>query len=432
MRLLPVLLLAAAAHGHEGYRLLTEKAYLQPDFDQETFDAVWKEWPGPLRARAAAAAPEERRKMAFARYGLTDRGDGRPLQYVVTPEGGFVMNCFACHGGQVGGRAMPGLPNSNLALETLTVEIRRAKGRLGKPLGRMDVGQLFIPLGGTNGTTNAVVFSAALADRRDRNLEIIHRWTPPRLIHHDLDAPPWWHFRRRERLYMDGLVEKGHRTLMQFLLVPRNGPEKFRAWESDFEKIAAYMETIEPPQWPGEVDAPLAEKGRHVFRRNCATCHGTGGHYPNREVPLDDVGTDPVRLKALSTEQRKRFAESWFTRYGKKQTVTEPKGYVAPPLDGIWASAPYLHNGSVPTLWHLLHPSERPKVWRRTPEGYDEERVGLEVEELDAVPEGVDDPHERRSYFDTSRYSKSAAGHDYPARLTEEQRRALLEFLKTL
>jgi len=72
-----------------GYRLLVSKAYLPADFDQPTFDALWKRWPAPLRERAAAATPEERQEMAFAYYGLTPRPENRdlPLQYVVDKRG---------------------------------------------------------------------------------------------------------------------------------------------------------------------------------------------------------------------------------------------------------------------------------------------------------------------------------------------------------
>ncbi|MEZ6115958.1 MAG: hypothetical protein R3C28_05220 [Pirellulaceae bacterium] len=56
-----------------GYRFLTEKAYLPPDFDEETFNATWQVWPEPLRSRAAEATPSERRRLAFERYGLTFR-----------------------------------------------------------------------------------------------------------------------------------------------------------------------------------------------------------------------------------------------------------------------------------------------------------------------------------------------------------------------
>ena len=58
-----------------GYRNLTERAYLPPDFDQATFDSAWKYWPEPLRTAAEKATPDERRQMAFARYGLTPRPD---------------------------------------------------------------------------------------------------------------------------------------------------------------------------------------------------------------------------------------------------------------------------------------------------------------------------------------------------------------------
>jgi hypothetical protein len=110
----------------------------------------------------------------------------------------------------------------------------------------------------------------------------------------------------------------------------------------------------------------------------------------------------------------------------------DPGGYVAPPLDGLWASAPYLHNGSVPTLWHLLHPDKRPVVWRRTCAEFDAERVGLDVETWDELPTAIESADERREYFDTRHYGKSAAGHDFPAKLSEPQRAALLEYLKTL
>ena len=86
-----------------GYKLLVEKPYLPPDFDQEVFDSAWKHWPEPLRSQAEKATPEERRKLAFARYGLTPRPDDptKPLQYVVDASGNWTMNCFACHGGTI-------------------------------------------------------------------------------------------------------------------------------------------------------------------------------------------------------------------------------------------------------------------------------------------------------------------------------------------
>jgi len=148
------------------------------------------------------------------------------------------------------------------------------------------------------------------------------------------------------------------------------------------------------------------------------------------------VGTDRVRRKALSEHHRQRYAESWFHE-GAEEVQVAPDGYVAPPLDGVWASAPYLHNGSVPTLWHLLHPDSRPRVWQRkeTKEGIgmDRERMGISIVELDEVPPAArQDSARRLEYFDTQQFGKSSAGHDYPAALSEDDKRAVLEYLKTL
>ena len=85
----------------------------------------------------------------------------------------------------------------------------------------------------------------------------------------------------------------------------------------------------------------------------------------------------------------------------------------------------------MPTLWHVLHPDQRPTFWRRDPLGYDQERVGLETQTAEGMPEGGS-KHDRRQWFDTTAPGKSAAGHTFPAKLTEPERRALLEYLKTL
>lgn len=426
---------AAAARG---YRNLVTRAYLAPDFHQKTFDDVWQKWPEPLRSQAEKASLLERRKMAFERYGLTPRPEdpSKPLQYVVDAQGNWTMNCFACHGGQVAGKVIPGLPNNAYALQTLTEETRSLKLDRGEKLTRMDVGSLVVPLGSTNGTTNAVMFGVALMAFRDPDLNVLKTPQVPKMTHHDMDAPPWWRFKKKQQLYIDGFAEKGHRALMQFTMVRHNGPETFRQREADFRDIYAYLMSLEAPKYPFPIDEKLAAEGKQVFNRACAECHGTygeGGSYPEVRIPIDQLGTDRVRLDALSAEQRDSYGRSWFAEYGAKKNVNDPDGYVAPPLDGVWASAPYFHNGSVPTLWHVLHPEERPKVWRRTSfEGYDQQRVGLEVEELDGLPRRLIPDWERRTFFDTSAYGKSAAGHDYPSALAEDERRAVLEYLKTL
>jgi len=449
---LAILTLAAPAHAQDGqrnrdhaetqtergYRLLTTKAYLPPDFDQEVFDELWKTWEEPLRSEAEQATPERRRMMAFSRYGLTEapgREGGVALQYVDDGKGGWVMNCLACHGGKVAGKVVPGSPNSLFALQTLTDDVRATKLRMNKSLAHMDLGGAAMPLGTSIGTTNAVMFGVVLLAYRDADLNVHRDRAPPKLVNHDHDAPPWWNIRRKQFLYADGGVAKGHRALMQFLLLPRNGPEKFREWEQDYIDILAWIESLEPPHYPFAIDQWLADEGRPLFERTCGRCHGTygaQGTYPEKTVPIEEVGTDPVRFEAIPAEWRELYNTTWFSEYGEEPVHAHPEGYVAPPLNGVWASAPYLHNGSVPTLWHLLHPDQRPTVWQRTEDGYNEQTVGLEIAEFDEIPADVRTSAQRRRFFDTRAFGKSAAGHKFPDALNEVEKRAVLEYLKTL
>lgn len=420
-----------------GYWFLTQKVYLPPDFSQEIFDNVWQKWPEPLRSQAEKATAEERRKLAFSRYGLTPRPEDptKPLQYVVDADGNWTMNCFACHGGKVEGKAWPGLPNSLFALATLTDETRALKLDQGKPLGRMDLGSIFVPLGATNGTTNAVNFGVVLMAFRDKDLNFHTDRLPPKMVHHDMEAPPWWHFAKKQQLYIDGFAGKGHRGLMQFTMVRSNGPEKFKEWEADYRDVYAYISSLQPPKYPHAINQELASRGETAFRRVCAECHGAYGKdasYPELLVGIEDIKTDRARLDALTPKHRDAYGQSWFAEHGAKNNINDPGGYVAPPLDGIWASAPYFHNGSVPTLWHVLHPKERPVVWRRTENGYDQKRGGLEIETFPALPKSVVTDWEKRTYFDTRAFGKSASGHDFPEKLTPEEAEAVLEYLKTL
>jgi hypothetical protein len=105
------------------------------------------------------------------------------------------------------------------------------------------------------------------------------------------------------------------------------------------------------------------------------------------------------------------------------------EGYYAPPLDGIWATAPFFHNGSVPTLDGVIDPSKRPAVWTSAfgDDGYDLDRVGWKD-----TPGQGDDISLNGGVFDTSEPGNSNQGHVYGAVLSPEDQRAVLEYLKTL
>ncbi len=170
-----------------GYRHLIEKVYLPADLDE----AVAVELERMLQGReandglsadkeaagAASATETELRTRLLAYYGLTPRpGDAEardPLQYVVTENGQWVMNCFSCHGGAVYGTPLPGAPNNAYQLQSFVEDIRTAKLSLSKPLGHMEIGSLFMPLGTTAGTLNAVMFGVALMKFLDADLNVL-------------------------------------------------------------------------------------------------------------------------------------------------------------------------------------------------------------------------------------------------------------------
>lgn len=423
-----------SADAKAGYRHLVDKVYLPADFDEEvlqkldTIEYAWNLSDVQLESKSRANT--------WTAYGLAPRPDDptKPLQYVVTDDKRYVMNCFACHGGNLFGATYPGAPNTTYALESLTEQVRKIKLSTGKSLGHMDIGSVFMPLGKTVGSSNAVMFGVALMNFRDRNLNVQVDRTPAKMVHHDMDTPPWWHFHRKHHVYIDGFAEKGHRGLMQFMLVRQNGPEQFKSWEKDFSQVYEFISELRPPKYPLPLDKAMSQRGEQVFSNNCASCHGSYGEnskYPELRIPIDDIGTDRVRLDALSPQHRENYGRSWFANLGGQDTIAVVDGYVAPPLDGVWASAPYLHNGSVPTLWHMLHPEERPALWRRIELGLDTQKMGLRVDLIDEIPRRLK-PAERRWYFDTTQPGKSATGHDYPNGLTEIEKIDLLEYLKSL
>jgi hypothetical protein len=110
----------------------------------------------------------------------------------------------------------------------------------------------------------------------------------------------------------------------------------------------------------------------------------------------------------------------------------DPYGYVSPPLDGIWLRAPYLHNGSVPTLRDLLNvPNERPQSFHRGYDVFDPIKIGFK--EPAPRPTGpTGELMQPYFFFDTTEKGNGNKGHTYGAQLSEQDKEKLLEYLKTL
>ena len=125
----------AETPAERGFRYLTTKPYLTPDFDQEVFDKLYTTWEPAAREAAERATPAERRALTFARYGLSEFPESpraTALQYTPAPDGSWTMNCLACHTGRVAGTVVFGAPNTQYLMQTLTEDVRKIKFATGK------------------------------------------------------------------------------------------------------------------------------------------------------------------------------------------------------------------------------------------------------------------------------------------------------------
>lgn len=382
----------------------------------------------------------------------------------------------------------------------------------------------------------------------------------------DTKMPAWWNASHRPRKFWDGGFSYDAMRLDNVILqvtIPINNPgpaggKAMRDLEFHAAETQVYLDSLQAPAYPGDIDTQLAEQGAVLFHAknlwadgeladipapptngSCAGCHGV---YSPRYVqddsyledvrlagmagyiaPIEQIGTDPARLNGFTTNLLEIMSTGWlsypegsegyvspeekdfFTEasddFGILVPGTRPrgacswqgadpedaKGYLTPPLHGIWATAPYLHNSSVPDLWTLLKPEERPAVWRRQlsegagPEkgfatdmsAYDTQKMGWKYEviecgagggipyyscEVGEAPEqftdfiemllalpgaqnslgyqtlppigrqGVED----RKIFNSHMFAKGNQGHDFGRALTNAERRAIIEYLKTL
>jgi mono/diheme cytochrome c family protein len=192
------------------------------------------------------------------------------------------------------------------------------------------------------------------------------------------------------------------------------------------KRIEDWLLDFKAPAYPYAINAGLAAKGEPLYKEHCASCHDFGAQLVGHVTPLDQIGTDRHRLDSythtLAVNQGLMYAGyPWRFSHFRKTN-----GYANMPLDGIWVRAPYLHNGSVPTLRDLLEtPDKRPKDFYRGYDVFDQKNVGF-VSNIAA--EG---PHQFFRY-DTMQPGNNNGGHVYGTTLTPEEKDALVEYMKKL
>jgi hypothetical protein len=246
------------------------------------------------------------------------------------------------------------------------------------------------------------------------------------------DIPSIWNQKERvgQYLHWDGLTK----VFMETAITSAIG-DGAREKNLDVEylaKIEAYLRALPPPAYPLTVHAELAKLGASVYARECGECHAPGGAKLGTVIPLAEIGTDPHRTQAWTQGQVddwKKLAVTYQQKYAGKfdlATFGKHEGYVSGLLDGIWLKGPYLHNGSVPSLGALLEtPDARPQLFYRGNDLLDAKNVGFVS---DVSTQGS------RQFFryDVSIAGNSNAGHQYGTQLSADDKRAVVEYMKTL
>lgn len=199
------------------------------------------------------------------------------------------------------------------------------------------------------------------------------------------------------------------------------------------------------PPFPGAVDVAAADAGAALFAARCQSCHGTyepaaaPGQpwrlvaFPNVVIPLGAIGSDDTRSRLVTAEIIDGINAS---PLGEILRAGATGGYAAPPLSGLWASAPYLHNNSVPTLRHLLYPEERPARFEVGGHKLDHALVGVAGEPDGQggwrTPSGYA-PWSLPELYDTAAPGRGNRGHEALFMgLSDEQKAQLIEHLKRL
>lgn len=452
---------------------------------QETLDRVLARFGFLVNARVANLPPGIAMPASSLPLGMT-HGE-------IAPIGGLQvrvanLGCAACHAGvtyDAGGRPQPrlamlGSPNTSIDLEAYTLAVFRAlraqidapqllptaaalfpemgwRERLSLrlivlPLARQRLAELADvdrPLPFTNGAPGSTNGVAALKVALRAPLTDGGRGDGGVVSVPDLALRGW-----RSSLLVDGVYgmpgagsgattapadaarRRSLAAIMTFFTVPSMGVHPDQALGSlpDAEAIMAFLGSYRAQRFPGPIDRIAAARGRAIYARDCAACHGSYDDnvsaprlraYPNWR---GDVGTDSLRARNFDPSLAAAIAAS---PYQDRIALQPARGYVAPLLGGLWASAPYLHNGSVPTLAALLDPATRPQRFMVGGHMLDFERVGLRLTGEGSYPPDYR-PFSNPTWIDTRMPGRRATGHRFGEQLSAADRRALIEYLKLL
>jgi mono/diheme cytochrome c family protein len=420
-----------------GYRALVNAPYVSCGMPYEAYRRVSPATP------PSDLLPGRIGRNAELPYYLTAHTNQDGVEVVST-------NCLVCHAGQINGEVVVGLGNAfadftgdprNLATQAGSYVRGQAQTAAWQRWAdRIDGIAPYIRTD-TVGVNPATNLTWALMAHRDPETMAWSRTPlldPPPSSPVPLKVPPWWWMQKKNAMFYTTIGRGDHSRFMLFAsMLCADTVEELEAIDKYAPDIRAYLESLRPPSYPFEIDKARAAEGQSVYESNCSRCHGSYGEsatYPNLVVPLDVVGTDPAYAQSATDGSLDRFYR-WVERspYGETVQTAPSAGYIASPLDGIWAAAPYLHNGSVPSLRSLLDSRLRPAFWRHAePPAYDPAALGWRHEVLAEGKADFNNAQEKTRVYDTTLPGYGNGGHLFGDTLTEGEREALLEYLKTL
>jgi mono/diheme cytochrome c family protein len=538
-------------------------------FTAQQYNQLWTVWGGYV------TRPANFDQLAAERYGSAFSGDPNPYPLPgenpnqtnggsgTLPEmftqmrsgsGGswtseITVTCHACHSGQVGTRDGPGpgvLWGGGSSLADLNLLLRDML-QLGWEASAATVLNLNRTRGRNNASLVNVAFGAAGFDPSTLPGILTSGSTA------DMDTVAWWNMGHRPAKFVDGIFAMDTPRVDGIFYAPNLGatPQGQTWMRQNGPDLNVWVESLKSPPYPYPVDTALAEEGARLFHEldlwapsrnnpipqpegngSCAGCHGAyAERYVNDPayldtpalagiagytVPLEVIGTDPVRVEANNEAIQEAGRSSFFAYPPTRGTPHDcgpqnhpelndgrAPGYMAPPLNGIWATAPYFHNGSVPNVWEVLEPADRVAIWKRWSKppitndlpntlgvvvmgfdtdlerAYDRDELGWRYDEIPCQVESATNPSvspyvncdpdpndaidplsqeildmfysgvflgwnlgyyppltpvemEDRKIFNTEMFAQGNEGHEFTSVLSDAERRALIEYLKTL
>lgn len=392
---------------------------------------------------------------------------------------GMTVSCAACHASELFGRPVLGLsnrfPRANEFFRAGKIAVRatlpavfrsftgatRAETELFRELRQNSLKIEAKKPEALGLDTSLAHVALSLSTRNGRDPE------PLRTEVADSKPAPWFTLKYKTRWLLDGSVLSGNPILTNLLWneIGRGSDlDELSLWldrnESTIQELTTAVFSTEAPKFtdffPAEkVPLAQAKAGEAIFNQNCASCHGTylkAWHRPespdsletlevryHTHTPVRDVGTDSSRREGMKSLAARLNPLPISKKYGIR--IQPQKGYVPPPLVGIWSRWPYFHNNSVPSLCQVLTSSKYRSVtyWsgpaQDPSKDFDSDCNGYPV--AAAVPSYWKTDSEK--LFDTRKSGLGNQGHDEGIvsvagkdRFTAEQKRQLIRFLQTL